>query len=213
MLLSEAFQGLLITGKQAQPAGDTMLDKSIPFYNVLMERKKGKPMFQYDLPEGFRFVLFKPGDEKDWASIETSVGEFDKVDDALYYFTQSYMTYLDELVKRCLFVENSEGKKVATLTIWWTFTGLRRDPWIHWVAVRLDYQGLGLGKALVSKGMKLLIEMEGERNVYLHTQTWSYKAIGIYRKAGFEITNKKGLGGYKNDEYEEAVKLLDKYLK
>jgi ribosomal protein S18 acetylase RimI-like enzyme len=185
-----------------------MLDKSIPYYNILMERKKGKPLFRYELPEGFRFVLFRPGDEKAWAEIETSVLEFDKEDDALYYFRESYMTYMDELLKRCLFIEDAEGKKVATLTVWWTYTGNRRDPWIHWVAVRPEYQGLGLGKALVSKGMKHLVEMEGDRNVYLHTQTWSYRAIGIYRKAGFEITKKKGLGGYKNNEYEEAVKLL-----
>ena len=189
-----------------------MLDKSIPFYNVLMERKKGKPMFQYDLPEGFRFVLFKPGDEQEWAEIETSVLEFDKVDDALYYFSESYMKYMDELMQRCLFIEDPEGKKVATITTWWTFTGTRRDPWIHWVAVRPEYQGLGLGKALVSKGMKHLIALEGDRNVYLHTQTWSYKAIGIYQKASFEITRKKGLGGYENNEYAKAVKLLSKYL-
>lgn len=190
-----------------------MLDKSIPFYNVLMKRKKGKPLFDYDLPEGFRFVLFKPGDEEAWAAIETSVGEFDREADALYYFRESYMTYMDELMKRCLFIENPEGKKVATLTIWWTYTGTRRDPWIHWVAVRPEYQGLGLGKAIISGGMKQLVEMEGDRNAYLHTQTWSYKAIGIYIKAGFEITNKKGLGGYENDEYDEAVALLKNYLK
>ncbi len=190
-----------------------MLDKSIPYHNILMERKKGTPLFQYDLPEGFRFVLFKPGDENAWAEIETSVLEFDKEDDALYYFRESYMTYMDELIKRCLFIEDAEGKKIATLTVWWTFTGTRCDPWIHWVAVRPEYQGLGLGKALVSKGMKHLVELEGDRNAYLHTQTWSYKAIGIYRKAGFKITRKKGLGGYENDEYEAAMKLLEKYLK
>lgn len=198
---------------KCRPVRCNMLDKSIPFYNILMKRRKGRPVFQFDLPGGFRFAFFKPGDEKDWAEIETSVGEFDTEADALYYFRNSYMTYLDELVKRCLFIENSEGKKVATLTVWWTYTGNRRDPWIHWVAVKPEYQGLGLGKALVSKGMKQLMEMEGDRNVYLHTQTWSYKAIGIYKLAGFEITREKGLGGYENDEADKAMNLLQNYLK
>lgn len=190
-----------------------MLDKSIPYYNILMKRRKGRPVFHYDLPEGYRFVLYKPGDEKDWAEIETSVGEFDSEADALYYFRNSYMTFPDELMNRCLFIEDSEGKRVATLTVWWTYTGERRDPWIHWVAVRPEYQGLGLGKALVSGGMKHLIEMEGDRNVYLHTQTWSYKAVGIYMKAGFEITRQKGLGGYENNEVDQALSLLRQYLK
>jgi hypothetical protein len=40
-----------------------MLDKSIPYYDVLMVRKKGTLVKDYKLPEGFEFVLFKSGDE------------------------------------------------------------------------------------------------------------------------------------------------------
>lgn len=190
-----------------------MLDKSVPFYNVLMKREKGKPLFEHSLPDQFRFVMFKTGDENDWAEIEASVGEFDNKELALQYFRGSYMLYPKELERRCLFIEDNTGKKVGTLTVWWTYTGKRRDPWIHWVAVRPEYQGLGLGMALVSRGMKLLIEIEGDRNTYLHTQTWSYKAIGIYMKAGFEITQEKGLGGYKNNKFVKAKAILDKYLR
>lgn len=190
-----------------------MLDKSIPYYNVLMKRKKGTPLVQYNLPENFSFVFYTSGDEKAWAEIETSVGEFDRESDALYYFRNSYMTYMEELKRRCIFIENNEGKKVATLTVWWSYTGRRRDPWIHWVAVRPEFQGLGLGKAIVSKGTQHLMEIDGDKNVYLHTQTWSYKAIGIYIKAGFEITREKGLAGYENNEYDKAMDLLKKYLK
>ena len=51
-----------------------MLDKSIPYYDVLMVRKKGTLVKDYKPPEGFEFVLFKSGDEKEWAEIETTVG-------------------------------------------------------------------------------------------------------------------------------------------
>ena len=61
--------------------------------------------------------------------------------------------------------------------------------------------------------MKRLIEIEGDRDVYLHTQTWSYKAINIYRNAGFEITKEKGLGGYENNDYEKAQALIAQYLR
>lgn len=187
-----------------------MLDKTIPYLNILMKREKGKQVIDYDLPDGFKFTFFEAGDEIEWAEIETSVGEFDRALDALVYFQKGFIPYIKELERRCLFVENHEGLKVATLTMWWDYTGIRRDPWIHWVAVRPEYQGMGLGKAIVSKGMRLMIEIEGDRDVYLHTQTWSYKAIGIYKSVGFKITTEKGLAGYENNEYNEAIQLLEK---
>ena len=189
-----------------------MLDKTIPYYHVLMKREKGSPIKEYLLPNGFNYMLFRAGDEKEWAEIETSVGEFDRAVDALVYFQRDYLPYKNELERRCIFIENDKGRKVATLTIWWCYTELRRDPWIHWVAVCPEYQGLGLGKAIVFEGMKRLMEIEGDRDVYLHTQTWSYKAINIYKKAGFKITNEKGLAGYENSEYEKAIILLQDYL-
>jgi len=41
--------------------------------------------------------------------------------------------------------------------------------------------------------MKRLIEIEGDRDVFVHTQTCSYKAINIYKNAGFIITDEKDL--------------------
>ncbi len=189
-----------------------MLDKSVEFHRVIMHRKQGTPVPESDLPEGFKYVTFEKGDEKEWAEIETSVGEFERAVDALVFFQENYMPYLDELKRRTIFIENDEGQKVATLTNWWNYTGKRRDPWLHWVAVRPEFQNLGLGKAVIFEGMQRMIEMEGDRDVYLPTQTWSYKAIGIYQKAGFEITDEKGLGGFEN-EYEKAMPVLENLLK
>ena len=70
-----------------------------------------------------------------------------------------------------------------------------------------EYQGLGLGKAVVLKGIEKALSIEGDRDIYLHTQTWSYKAIGIYMRAGFEILETGTFGGYKND-YEKAMSVL-----
>lgn len=83
---------------------------------------------------------------------------------------------------------------------------------VHWVAVKSEYQRLGLGKAIIAYGMKQFVEIEGDVDIYLHTQTWSYKAVGIYMKAGFEFSREVGLGGFKNNEYDEAVSLFEKYL-
>ena len=55
--------------------------------------------------------------------------------------------------------------------------------------------------------MEKALSIEGDRDIYLHTQTWSYKAIGIYMSAGFEIVEKGTFGEYAN-EYEKAMPVL-----
>ncbi|MFW6410423.1 MAG: GNAT family N-acetyltransferase [Halanaerobiales bacterium] len=189
-----------------------MLDKSVEFHRVIMHRKQGTPVPDSALADDFKFARFEDGDEKEWALIETSVGEFDRSVDALVYFQENYLPYKEEVRRRTIFIENSEGKKIATLTNWWGYTGFRRDPWLHWVAVKPEYQNLGLGKAIIFEGMKRMLKIEGDTDIYLPTQTWSYKAIGIYQKAGFEITPEKGLGGFDN-EYEQALPVLEKVMK
>jgi len=164
-----------------------MLDKTLEYVEIIMRRRGNRKLRSIDLPEGFRIVMYKEGDEKDWADIESSVGEFDSSDKALEYFKGKYLPYQDELKRRCIFIKDRKGKKIATFTAWWEYVGNRRRPWVSWVAVKPEYQGLGIGKALVSEGTKLFTEIEGKEDIFLKTQTWSYKAINIYRKNGFRM--------------------------
>lgn len=188
-----------------------MLDKSIPYLNVIMKRPTNIPIPEYDLPHGYSFVWFDKGQEDKWAEIETSVGEFETIEEALNCFRAEYMPFEDELKKRLLFVLNDNREEIGTITSWWNTTGIRRDPSIHWFAVKKEYQGLGLGKALVSECLNRLIHLEGNREVFLHTQTWSYKAIGLYLNAGFNIEKDEVFSHYKN-EYHDAIPILKKYL-
>jgi ribosomal protein S18 acetylase RimI-like enzyme len=121
------------------------------------------------------------------------------------------LPYADELKQRLLFVTNINGEEVGTITSWWNMTGRRRDSSIHWFAVKKEYQGLGLGKALVSECLNRLLVLEGDKDVFLHTQTWSYKAINLYQKAGFEIEESESFAHYKND-YANAMPLIKNFL-
>jgi len=185
-----------------------MLDKSIPYMDVLMCRKKCSPILDYSLPKEFKFSHFKSGDEKSWAKIETSVLEFNDELDALIYFQKEYLPFFSELERRCIFIENDKGDKIATATAWFAYSGIRRDPWLHWVAVHPRYQGLGLGKALISNILQLMKDIEGDRDFYLHTQTWSHVAIRLYLQMGFLITDEKNLSKYANDKYPQNIELL-----
>ncbi len=184
-----------------------MLDKTLPYYNIIMKRNKGSIVPKVYLPEGYVFKLYTKGDEKSWADIMVSVGEFDSYKEALECFQKDYLPYQEEVLRRTLFIEAVDGEKIGTLTNWWNYTQGRRDPSIHWVGVKPEYQGLGLGKALVFEGMRRMIEMEGDRDYFLHTQTWSYKAITIYLKAGYDFIKEETFCDYSND-YDKALETI-----
>lgn len=164
-----------------------MLDKSLEYYRVILKRVPGTPVPQVELPEGYFFSVYRAGDEQAWGEIEASVQEFETVEGAVRYFSEHYVPYATEVVRRTIFIQREDGKKVATFTAWWNYTGNRRYPFMHWVAVRPSYQGLGLGKAIIARGVRLMIELEGDCTMYIPTQTWSHKAIKLYRWAGFEL--------------------------
>jgi GNAT superfamily N-acetyltransferase len=163
-----------------------VLDKSIPHYKVIMVLESTEKIRGYPLPAGYRFCMYKRGDERYWAEIETAVGEFDSVQSALARFTSEFGEKLDEMEKRCLFVETVQGEKIATVTAWYGVHRGERLGRLHWLAVRPDHQGKGLGKVLVARVLKIFSELEHNKMIYLTTQSWSYKAIGLYKSFGFK---------------------------
>jgi len=190
-----------------------MLDKNVPFAKLKMIRPAGTPIPEFLLPEGFKFVFYKEGDEKCWARIETSVGEFDNEFAALLRFKEDF-DVPEELPRRCLFIENPNGEKVATATAWWADVFGERRAWLHWVSVDPQHQGLGLGKAISSRVTQLLCEIEGDVDFFLSTQTWSHVAIGIYEKCGWQPTDEPLLyGKVFKGHYKKALKILEKLKK
>ena len=137
------------------------------------------------LPEGFRFVLFQDGDEKNWVDIEVSSGEFLSFDEGIEAFNYYYGHCYEELKKRCIFIENNEGEKVATTTAFYAdypigdITG-----YVHWVSVKKEYQGKGLSKPLVSMALLKMKEL-GHKGTFLHTQTHTWLAVKVYLDMGF----------------------------
>ncbi len=190
-----------------------MLDKTLEYVQILMIRRRGKPVRYFPVPEGFSISMYKKGDEVSWAEIEASVGEFESVGKAHEYFCGKYLPYERELERRCIFIEDGLGKKVATFTAWWEYAGKRRKPWVSWVSVRPEYQGIGLGKAIVSAGIKLFIEIEGDADIYLKTQTWSYKAVNIYREQGFRMKGKKHEEFFGRLDVKKARKVMKGYIR
>ena len=105
-------------------------------------------------------------------------------------------------------IADASGEKIATSSAWWKETpNGNRYQLVYWVAVKPGYQGKGLAKAIMTRTLKTLQTLEDTSPVYLHTQTWSHAAIGLYQKLEFEITD-KNLDGRPNPEYKKVMDIL-----
>lgn len=205
-----------------------MLDKSIPYKRIYMSAPPEtiKSYGDRPVPDGFAIRTYIPGDASSWAYITTDAGEFDRASDALEYFNRTFLPYEEKLAKRMLFaVKADTGEPVGTTTAWWFdakpewfdaerkplpgYEGLspQRKASVHWFAVKESYQRRGIGTALMARMLKLFAVYESGKTVYIPTQTYSYDAIRIYRRAGFCVCRETALMPGGND-YAEAMKVL-----
>lgn len=167
-----------------------MLDKSLKYEGFIMKmrREKLNAISVPNLPEGYSYHLFEDGDEQHWARLESTVLEFPSHEKALEYFNHDYRDpFLNELKRRCAFVNGPDGKPVATATAWFMESSLGHKCWLQWIATDPAHQGRGLGRAVIAKALSLYPEVGPETDIYLHTQTWSHKAMYLYHKLGFEL--------------------------
>lgn len=172
-----------------------MLDRSIPMIGLAMHTPSLEGMPEFALPEGYGWRYFQPGDEKVWAEIETSAGEFPNADEGLKGFRRYYPTD-DGLSERMIFLTEN-GVPFATATAWYG----DEDPEegrLHWVSVDAAHQGRGLSNALVSLTMQRMKAL-GHELAYLTTQTASWVAIRVYAKFGFRplIREESEIEGWK----------------
>ena len=186
-----------------------MVDRSIPFYNLILRCDHLSPATP-TLPEGFILHSYVPGDEVLWASLEHEAGDFDSPQDAEDYFRHTYSSHEDALRERCWFVIAPDGTPAGTCTAW-------RDPRnggtvasLHWLVVSAQYQRLGIGRALCNQVLHVFAAKE-EAPIYIHTQPWSWKAVLLYGSLGFRIQTHDTFSQYSN-QYSQAMTTLETVL-
>ena len=168
------------------------LDNTIRYYELLMKYDDTSNYKEYDLPEGFHYEYFKPGDEEEWVNIHIESGEFTSYEKGLKHFHDFYDFFIDELPKRCIFIVDSKtNEKVATATISLLETpeyGYRAA--VDWVAIKRSYQGRKLAKPLITKFVEMANNL-GHKEIILHTQTTTWLAAKLYLDYGFDILNEE----------------------
>lgn len=161
-------------------------DSRIRYIDLLLERVNLENIPEYELPEGYRFVFYQPGDRDAWIAIEQSAKELADYEHGVRTWQRYYGHVEDTLHNRMIFIENAQGEKVATATAYYDLNGELppQRGQVHWVAVRRDHQGKGLSKPLISQVLKVM-KQRGHTEAMLHTQTTTWVAVRLYLNFGF----------------------------
>lgn len=160
-------------------------DKRIAFYSLLLENSLDA-IEEIPLPAGYVYVNYRPGDKTEWIDIEKSAEEFETYADGEQAWKKYFEGKDDELIHRMFFIENAEGKKIATASAYYNI--YKGDDnvsgWLHWVAVRKEGQGQGLSKPLITHVLRYMKTLGYQRAV-IPTQTTTWVACKIYLDLGF----------------------------
>ena len=165
-------------------------DPRIRYYELML-RGEITDMPEIPLPAGYRYETYREGDRDAWIEIEKSAKEFDTREQGLDAWKRYYAEHTDELPGRMVFVVNEAGEKVATATAFYDIRGIdpSTDGWLHWVAVRREFQGKGLSKPLVSHVIQIMKAL-GQTHCKIPTQTTTWVAVKVYLDLGFRPIEK-----------------------
>lgn len=122
------------------------------------------------------------------------------------YFRNVYDCKGDLFYKKCLFVCDTEDRPIATCLAWKAYD---RITTVQWFRVLKEYEGQGIGRALLSIIMQNL--SEDEYPVFLHMQPPSFRAIKLYTDFGFYLISDPFIGTRTND-LEECLPILKKHM-
>lgn len=186
-----------------------MLERDIPDLNIFMMCEEVNTKAFKDIPKGFHVRNCRKKELDIWKRFPFDTEE----DKTLYYdymttyFENVYLPCQDLFYEQCLFVCDENDTPVATCFLWKAY---QKVYTIHWLKVLKEYEGLGLGRAILTEIMKNIPKEWFP--VYLHTQPGSFRAIKLYTDFGFKILTDEEIGNRKNN-YKESLMYLEYFMK
>ena len=154
---------------------------------VEMIRPHLRDLPQAAFPEGFAVRPMRyPDDIQLWTEVQRSAETHFPIQDNL--FVNQFGDDANEVSNRCyLVIQPSSGEAVGTISAWFGGkAGPGGEDWgrIHWVAVRPEYQGRGLGRAALAYALHRLVYL-GHDRAWLATSTARLAALKLYLDFGF----------------------------
>ncbi|GAB3422831.1 GNAT family N-acetyltransferase [Flindersiella endophytica] len=151
--------------------------------SVLMVRDDVAGFPLHELPAGYRFRLYREGDDVTWTELQLAAEPYVEVTPAL--FVREFGADRDALTDRMFFVETVDGEPAASITAWWERD--RHSPTergrIHWVVVHPDHQRRGLTKPMMTRAMQRLARSHS--SAMLGTSAGRTWALKVYLDFGF----------------------------
>lgn len=149
-----------------------------------------------DISDGYHIRTCRPEELDLWKTIhfdDPSAAEEQKPYMDLYFETV-YAPEGDEFWKRCLFLCAADDVPVGTCFAWRAYGKVMT---IHWYKIRKEFEGRGLGRALLSAVMRTIAEEDYP--VFLHTHPGCFRAIKLYTDFGFSLLTDTEVGFRTND--------------
>lgn len=187
---------------------ETVKEEEIPDKNIFMICEALNSNALSELPAGY-FVRSCRRDELDvWKAMPFDSPELAKEYAGFMtdFFRTVYGGKEEMFFDRTLFVCDAHDKPVATCLLWKAYDEFNT---IHWFKVLKEYEGRGIGRALLSIIMRDL--KRSDYPVYLHTQPGSFRAIKLYSDFGFSLLSGERFGSRKNDLYE-CLPILEEFI-
>jgi ribosomal protein S18 acetylase RimI-like enzyme len=185
-----------------------MKEEEIPDKNIFMMCEALNCNALTELPAGYSIRSCRPNELNTWKMMPFDTADLAKEYEGFMsdYFTTTYGGKEELFFAKTLFVCDRQDNPIATCLSWKAYNAFST---IQWFKVLKEYEGQGIGRALLSIVMQKL-EMR-DYPVYLHTQPSSFRAIKLYSDFGFSLLSGNNFGTRKND-LDECLPILEKFM-
>jgi ribosomal protein S18 acetylase RimI-like enzyme len=185
-----------------------MKEEEIPDKNIFMMCEALNRNALTELPASYFIRNCRPDELGVWKTMPFDAADLAKEYEGFMsdYFTTTYGGKEELFFAKTLFVCDRQNKPIATGLSWKAYDEFTT---IQWFKVLKEYEGQGIGRALLSIIMQQL-EMR-DYPVYLHTQPSSFRAIKLYSDFGFSLLSGNNFGIRKND-LDECLPILERFM-
>ncbi|MCH8549952.1 MAG: GNAT family N-acetyltransferase [Balneolaceae bacterium] len=186
-----------------------MKEEEIPDYNIFMMCNKLNKQALTQVNSAYHIRNCRPEELEIWKAFpfdsETIPAEYENFMDQ--FIEETYSGQMDTFFRNTLFACNNNDKPIATCTHWKAYGKFNS---IHWLKTLKDYEGKGLGRAILSEIMRKFDDRDYP--IYIHTQPGSFRAIKLYSDFGFVLL-KGGVLGTRRNELVQSLPILKECMR
>lgn len=178
-----------------------MSKHSIPPLNLFMMCSAINPDAFRSLPDGFHFRYCRKNELESWKLLCLEDPRY--IDFLTDYYQKVYAHREDEFFRRCLFACNENDTPIGTCFLWNAYGKINT---LHWFRVLPEYEGKGIGRALLTRVLRPLAQQD--LPVFIHTHPSSFRAIKLYTDFGFRLLSCPDKIGYRSNDYAQSLPYL-----